>query len=119
MKRYRVVNDCVGMPFNKRYFSKGEIFEVADDVDPASSNFELIDENVPSSDKPKQNPDAFSMKELQDQRRRDIDAAAGFASNIKEIQPDVDPAKKVEAAKALEKKEPLKGGKSKGKKTAG
>lgn len=113
MKRYRVVNDCVGMPFNKRYFSKGDIIEVEDNVDPASANFELITENVPPAEKPKASSEAFSMKEAQDERRKQIDEAGGFASNAKEIQPDVD------NTKSAAKKETPKSGKTKGNKTAG
>lgn len=81
MKQYRVVRPCVGMPFNKRYFEKGEIIEVDDDVDPNSDCFELINkkDHVPVKEEDK-NVETF--KTIQEKNKASQLPKKGFAAGL-------------------------------------
>ena len=76
MKIYRVVRDCIRMPFNPRRFRKDEVIEVEDNVDPGA-NFVQIDkipEKEPVSD------GAKSLSEMQTEQKNLSDPKSGFAS---------------------------------------
>jgi hypothetical protein len=83
MKQYLVVQSCVKMPFNKRFFREGEVIEVADDVDPGSACFKLIsgkDVVAEVKDEPQ------TLSALQSEQEKLIDPASGFAENLARIE---------------------------------
>lgn len=83
MKTYRVVNDCVRMPFNRRRFRKDEIVDIEDNIIPGE-NFELVEgpiEAVPVEE-------GTSLSELQTKQKDLANPKSGFASNINNIEPE-------------------------------
>ena len=84
MKTYRVVQDCVRMPFNRRRFRKDEIIELEDGINPGSC-FELIDGPVPVA---KEVNDSTSLSEMQTKQKELANPKSGFASNINNIEPE-------------------------------
>jgi hypothetical protein len=84
MKKYRVTTSCIGREFNRRFFEKGEIIDVDDDVDLSSDAcFELIDKVVVK----KEEPVTHSFSELQGKQTELANPNSGFASNISKIEP--------------------------------
>ena len=84
MKTYRVVNDCVRMPFNRRRFRKDEVIDIEDDIVPGE-NFVLIEgpiEVVPEVN------EGTSLSELQTKQKELASPKSGFASNINSIEPE-------------------------------
>ena len=78
MKTYEVVTDCIRMPFDKRRFRKGEIIELADDVDPGGC-FKQIDGPVTVAEPVS---DAMSLSEMQKKQTEATTPKSGFASSL-------------------------------------
>ena len=84
MKTYRVVQDCVRMPFNKRRFRKDEIIDLEDNVEPGGC-FELIEgptETIPDT------TDGMSLSEMQKKQKDLANPKSGFAANLGNIEPE-------------------------------
>jgi len=79
MKTYKVKQTCVGMPFDPRYWEAGVIFEVEDDVDPASDNFELISG---PAEKKSEVEEGTSYSEIQKKQAAISRPKTGFAASI-------------------------------------
>lgn len=93
MKKYRVIQACVGRYFDRRFWEKDTVFEVEDSVDPNDEScFELVtDTSVePTVTIPNSGVDTFSQ--LQKHQKAAVKPNSGFGKGL-DLSPD-EPAPK-------------------------